>query len=260
MAKCPQCGKYFDDALSFCLDDGTSLVADGQAASEMPTADYRNSPTLNNPGKTFPNPSVPTLSQSRSTGPATSTILIVVFLVISGFVLLGAAGVAGFMFYAASGVDAENSVTSDPPKRSPTPLDSLGDPIRSSDDPIRKEGDPFPANATDPATPSRDRTNDLANRGPIPKQISGGMLNGKAISLPKPPYPAAARAVRASGSVNIQVLVDETGSVVTASAVSGHPLLRAAATQAARSAKFEPTKLSGQAVKVSGIITYNFVP
>jgi protein TonB len=56
------------------------------------------------------------------------------------------------------------------------------------------------------------------------------------------------------------VLIDENGSVVSASAVSGHPLLRAAAVQAARGARFSPTKLSGQPVKVSGVITYNFVP
>lgn len=95
---------------------------------------------------------------------------------------------------------------------------------------------------------------------PVPKQISGGVLNGKATSLPKPPYPPAARAVRASGAVSVQVLIDESGSVVSASAVSGHPLLRAAAVQAARGARFSPTQLSGQPVKVSGVITYNFVP
>lgn len=94
----------------------------------------------------------------------------------------------------------------------------------------------------------------------VPKQISGGVLNGKATSLPKPPYPPAARAVRASGAVSVQVLIDENGNVVSASAVSGHPLLRAAAVAAARGAKFSPTKLSGQPVKVSGVITYNFVP
>jgi len=94
----------------------------------------------------------------------------------------------------------------------------------------------------------------------VPKQISGGVLNGKATSLPKPPYPPAARAVRASGAVSVQVLIDEGGSVVSASAVSGHPLLRAAAVQAARGARFSPTQLSGQPVKVSGVITYNFVP
>ena len=93
----------------------------------------------------------------------------------------------------------------------------------------------------------------------VPKQISGGVLNGKAISLPKPPYPPAAKAVRAAGSVSVQVLIDENGNVVSASPVSGHPLLRAAAAAAARGAKFSPTKLSGQPVKVSGVITYNFV-
>lgn len=92
----------------------------------------------------------------------------------------------------------------------------------------------------------------------LPKVISGGVLNGKAISLPKPAYPAIARSAGASGSVIVQVLVDENGKVVSATAVSGHTLLRAAAVVAARQARFTPTKLSGQAVKVSGVITYNF--
>ena len=99
-----------------------------------------------------------------------------------------------------------------------------------------------------------------AAKPPVPKKISGGVLNGKATSLPKPPYPAAARAVRASGAVNVQVTISESGSVVSASAVSGHPLLRQAAEQAARQAKFAPTTLSGQAVSVTGVIVYNFVP
>jgi len=94
---------------------------------------------------------------------------------------------------------------------------------------------------------------------PIPKQISGGVLNGKAISLPKPAFPPAARAVGASGAVSVQVLIDEEGSVVSANAVSGHPLLRAAAVQAAQGAKFAPTTLQGHPVKVAGVITYNFV-
>ena len=93
-----------------------------------------------------------------------------------------------------------------------------------------------------------------------PKQISGGVLNGKATSLPVPEYPAAAKAVRASGAVNVQVLIDEQGAVVSANAVSGHPLLRQTAEKAALKASFSPTTLSGQPVKVSGIIVYNFVP
>jgi periplasmic protein TonB len=95
---------------------------------------------------------------------------------------------------------------------------------------------------------------------PVPKMVSGGVLNGKATSLPKPNYPPAAKAVRAGGAVSVQVVISESGSVISASAVSGHPLLRAAAESAARGAHFSPTLLSGQPVKVSGVITYNFVP
>lgn len=94
---------------------------------------------------------------------------------------------------------------------------------------------------------------------PTVKKISGGVLNGKALSLPKPAYPAAARAVNASGAVNVQVTIDEQGNVVSATAVSGHPLLRRAAEQAALEAKFNPTLLSGQPVSVTGVLVYNFV-
>lgn len=93
-----------------------------------------------------------------------------------------------------------------------------------------------------------------------PKTISGGLVNDRAKELPKPAYPQAARAVRASGMVNVQVTIDENGEVISASAVSGHPLLRGASEAAARLAKFSPTMLSGQPVKVTGIITYNFAP
>ncbi len=89
--------------------------------------------------------------------------------------------------------------------------------------------------------------------------ISGGVLNGKAISLPKPAYPAIARTAHASGTVVVQVVIDENGNVISAHAVSGHPLLQAVAVAAARGARFSPTKLSGQPVKVTGVITYNFV-
>lgn len=95
---------------------------------------------------------------------------------------------------------------------------------------------------------------------PVPKRISGGVLNGKAISLPKPDYPAAARAVKASGAVNVQVTTDKEGNVIGAKAVSGHPLLRQAAEKAAFEAKFAPVMLSGIKVEVTGVIVYNFTP
>ena len=92
-----------------------------------------------------------------------------------------------------------------------------------------------------------------------PTIVSGGSLNRKAISRPEPEYPVAALASKAQGAVSVQVLIDEAGNVIKATAVSGHPKLREAATAAARRAKFKPTMLSGLPVKVSGILTYNFV-
>ena len=92
------------------------------------------------------------------------------------------------------------------------------------------------------------------------KSISGAVLNEKATKLVTPDYPAAARAVRATGTVNVQVTIDEQGNVISASAVSGHPLLRQAAVEAARASSFAPTLLSGQPVKVTGIIVYTFAP
>jgi TonB family protein len=86
----------------------------------------------------------------------------------------------------------------------------------------------------------------------------GAVLNGKAISLPQPLYPPIARAAHASGTVVVQVVVDENGNVISAKAISGHPLLQAAAVEAAKQAKFSPTKLMGQPVKVSGVLQYRF--
>jgi len=89
--------------------------------------------------------------------------------------------------------------------------------------------------------------------------LRGGVLNGKALELPIPAYPAIARAAHASGLVVVQVLIDEDGYVIAAQAVSGHPLLQAASVAAAREARFSPTRLAGQPVKVTGVIEYNYV-
>ena len=89
-------------------------------------------------------------------------------------------------------------------------------------------------------------------------QVSGGILNGKAVSKPQPAFPPIARAARASGTVTVEVLVNEDGDVISAKAMSGHPLLQQSAVEAARLAKFSPTRLSGKPVKVSGFVTYNF--
>jgi TonB family protein len=98
-----------------------------------------------------------------------------------------------------------------------------------------------------------------AGDAPRGRVVEGGVINGRAISKPAPPYPIIAKLGRAKGPVMVHLLVDEQGDVVSAWATSGHPLLQAAAVEAARQAKFTPTTLSGTPVKVSGVITYNFV-
>ncbi len=98
----------------------------------------------------------------------------------------------------------------------------------------------------------------VAKQDPSEPMRKGGVLNGRARSLPAPEYPASAKAVRAAGAVTVEVVIDETGSVEFARAISGHPLLRASAVAAAQKAKFSPTYHEGMPVKVSGVIVYNF--
>jgi TonB family protein len=117
-------------------------------------------------------------------------------------------------------------------------------------------GDPNATISSDEQSPPRPEP---TPRTPRPGEIRGGILNGKAISLPKPVYPALARSARASGVVVVEVTVDEEGKVISGRALSGHPLLQAAAVEAAYQARFAPTKLSGRPVKVLGTISYHFV-
>jgi periplasmic protein TonB len=112
----------------------------------------------------------------------------------------------------------------------------------------KKENDPAANNSInqpqDPNDPNQKR-----------KPISGGVLNGKAIYLPRPETPSG----DVNGVVLVQVLVDENGSVIDARAVSGPQSLHNAAVSAARLARFMPTVLAGQPVQVTGTLSYNFM-
>lgn len=88
------------------------------------------------------------------------------------------------------------------------------------------------------------------------RPISGGVLNGKALSLPKPEHPAGAAGIE--GVVVVQVTIDEQGNVAEARAVSGPVQLQQVSVNAALGAKFSPTLLMGEPVKVTGVIIYNF--
>jgi periplasmic protein TonB len=94
---------------------------------------------------------------------------------------------------------------------------------------------------------------------PVPQIIEKHVINGEAIELPKPPYPAIAKTANVQGTVNVQVLIDEGGRVVSAHAVSGSAFLIPEAVKAAYRARFSPTRIGDQPVKVSGVIVYNFV-
>lgn len=125
-----------------------------------------------------------------------------------------------------------------------------------------------PANnsaASNQTTPNSTASNSTAVNTEVPKAaprmlkpISGGVLNGKAIKLPMPDYPDFAKRSRVSGLVIIEVVIDENGKVISAKAVSGPAMLQQAAVNAALLARFSPTLLSGQPVKVTGTINYNF--
>ncbi|HEX4948460.1 MAG TPA: energy transducer TonB [Blastocatellia bacterium] len=96
------------------------------------------------------------------------------------------------------------------------------------------------------------------NAAPGTQRVSGGVLQGNAIRKVQPPYPAVAKAAGAEGAVQVAVTVNENGEVTSTEAVTGHPLLKEAATEAARQWKFKQTELNGQPVKVQGVLTFNF--
>lgn len=115
----------------------------------------------------------------------------------------------------------------------------------------------IPTTTNDESTPEVDETEPSTKDGK-PKRISGGVMNGKATDLPEPDYSPAAKAVKATGTVTVSVVIDETGKVISAEAVSGHPLLRNSAKSAALKANFPPQKLNGKPVQVSGVLVYKF--
>jgi periplasmic protein TonB len=114
---------------------------------------------------------------------------------------------------------------------------------------VESEPPPVAPTAAAPTTPAP---------RPILKPVSGGVLNGMALSLPPPGYPETAKRMRIAGLVAVDVVIDENGKVISAVASAGPVTLREAAVQAALRARFSPTKLSGQPVKVSGVINYKF--
>lgn len=276
MKSCPTCQRQFqDETIKFCLEDGSLLIeqpAPTRLGSNADATLHLPGPTQQIPEARFTQPSTMTsvgfqpspgaaaeVPAERSAGSNRALVWIIVALII------GASGIA-IALIISRGRPTETAST----LPTPTPIAAATQTTGASEStsPEAKSTTPNqvneqtgkptpPAKATLPGRP----TPETVAATPEPRRpttISGGVLNGKATYLAKPAYPAIAKAANASGAVNVQVTVDERGNVITASAVSGHPLLRQAAVSAARSSKFSPTMLSGQPVKVTGVIIYNF--
>ncbi len=122
-----------------------------------------------------------------------------------------------------------------------------------------KDAPPPPPPPTLAPTPKITPTPVPAPEGPKTVTVSTGVLQGKAIRKVQPPYPTMGKAVRAAGAVPVQITISEEGRVIAATVISGHPLLRDAAQQAAMQWVFSPTVLNGKSVKVSGVISFNFI-
>ncbi len=112
---------------------------------------------------------------------------------------------------------------------------------------------PTPRPTSAPPSPRPSPSSEPANR-----PVNAGILNSRAVNLPKPAYPPNARQMRAEGQVAVQVSLDEAGNVTAAKATSGNPLLRSSAEAAARQSKFNPVRINNQAVPVNGVVLYNF--
>jgi TonB family protein len=282
MKSCPTCHRqYEDETIRFCLEDGSSLVeqmaptrpgsgADAtlhmpspteQAAKGRSTAPPSTITSMGFQPAVEPRAQLPTEHEGRRNRALLWMILALI---------IGGSGIA-IALIITRGRSSETASTSPTPTPIPRATQTIGASESTSPAPAKSATVDQTARVNRPtekptlqprATPASRPTPEAVAASPEtprrPSTVSGGVLNGKATYLAKPAYPAIAKSANVSGAVQVQVLVDENGNVVSAHAISGHPLLQSSAVSAARSSKFTPTKLSGQPVKVSGVIVYNF--
>jgi protein TonB len=91
-----------------------------------------------------------------------------------------------------------------------------------------------------------------------PASVVGQVLQGHATFRAEPVYPPGAMHAGISGTVIVEVTVDESGKVLNERAVCGPDLLVVPSVEAAKRWRFAPTLLNGKPVKVIGTITFNF--
>lgn len=144
------------------------------------------------------------------------------------------------------------------PTPSPSPSPTPDDEDNTNTNVNTNTSTPTPRPTLTPR-PSPSPTPPPANNPSNTPPVNAGLLNDRAVNLRTPSYPPIARETRASGRVQVQVLLDENGNVNSAKAVSGNPLLRSSAENAARNSKFNPVRVAGKTVRATGFVVYNFV-
>jgi TonB family protein len=295
MKRCPVCQRVYEDEMGYCLEDGSGLMnisnasSDANATVRIPASRLTEQPPTKvlQAGTAATQPAPQYARQhyaSERTVPAERKSSALPWII--GALILGISGIAIALIMTRNREPDNSQISQDQSQvanTSPTLgtsntaiFNPTGNPSTASA-PTSNVASNIPADRTSAQasptpkltpTPKGTTLSVVPEEPPPPppappsserKTISGGVLNGKANSLPKPVYPAIARAAHASGTVIVQVTIDESGKVASARAVGGHPLLQQAAVQAAYGARFSPTLLSGQPVKVTGVITYNFV-
>ncbi len=295
MSSCPLCNRnYEDETLRFCLDDGTLLRSSSwsefPATVNMSSHEAENATTVTS--LTAP-PFTPTAKETQEVGKTVRSAVpvtadnarrnpvpwVVLGIILGVFAIVVVIALIGIQSSLRANKEVESEQASPLKDSAAEPLpDSKEETASISRVPSESSAsiEQSPKTQDSARTPPTEQTTKSPDSGRTPppkpspagpqvkesttkRTIAGGVLNGRAISLPKPPYPAIAQKVKASGAVLVQVTVDENGDVISAKAVSGHPLLQGVSVAAARQAKFSPTLLSGQPVRVTGVITYNFV-
>ncbi|MDX6306921.1 MAG: hypothetical protein QOI77_3890 [Blastocatellia bacterium] len=136
-------------------------------------------------------------------------------------------------------------------------ITEIGDAPAGSEKPETPKPESKPNSTSQPPPPPA-RPSETSGQAEAILPTEGGILNSRALDLPTPKYPEEARRLHEFGEVQVKVLVDETGKVISAEAVFGPASLRQAAVDAAKRARFAPRVLDGITVKVSGILTYDF--
>jgi TonB family protein len=173
-----------------------------------------------------------------------------------------------FMFYARQLGEPESTVVEiigvrfedggvwgrDPGYRPAAPPPPPAEPAAPSADAPPAAAPAAPAEPAPAAAPSED----AQPEGAAIIRKSGGVIHASAVKRVEPVYPPLAKANQVSGIVSVEIVINEEGNVISARAISGHPLLMAAAVEAARQWQFAPTMVSGVAVRVTGTLTFNF--